>query len=234
MIRATADAVAQSAAARAAGVDTVLAGLPHGLDTLLATSFWGGHDLSGGQWQRFAVARAFYREASVLVLDEPTSAMDPRAEHQVISRFKTLATGCIALFVTHNLTNTRIADRIIVLNQGRIEDEGTFDELLHRGGLFAELYRLSQDRWAGRTDHVGPATPRALPGDHEHRMSMSMRSWALVTLSSDDDRDACPPPRGITPAARARTARRPCAAQRGRAGWRRSRRRSRQPSAPSG
>ncbi|WP_244943077.1 ATP-binding cassette domain-containing protein [Streptomyces inhibens] len=134
------------AAARAAGADTVLAGLPHGLDTLLAKSFWGGHDLSGGQWQRFAVARAFYREASVLVLDEPTSAMDPRAEHQVISRFKTLATGCIALFVTHNLTNTRIADRIIVLNQGRIEDAGTFDELLHRGGLFAELYRLSQDR----------------------------------------------------------------------------------------
>ncbi|MCX4750380.1 ABC transporter ATP-binding protein/permease [Kitasatospora sp. NBC_01287] len=134
------------AAAAAAGADSVLAGLPHGLDTLLAKSFWGGHDLSGGQWQRFAVARAFYREASVLVLDEPTSAMDPRAEHQVISRFKELAAGCVALFVTHNLANTRVADRIIVLHQGRIEDEGTFDELLRRGGRFAELHRLSQDR----------------------------------------------------------------------------------------
>ncbi|MCT9011629.1 ABC transporter ATP-binding protein [Streptomyces rhizosphaerihabitans] len=134
------------AAAREAGADRVLAELPHGLDTLLAKSFWGGHDLSGGQWQRLAVARACYREASVLVLDEPTSAMDPRAEHRVISRFKTLAEGRTAVFVTHNLTNTRIADRIVVLAGGRIAEEGTFDELLDRGGLFAELHKLSQDR----------------------------------------------------------------------------------------
>ncbi|MFC6063950.1 ATP-binding cassette domain-containing protein [Streptomyces ochraceiscleroticus] len=114
--------------------------------TLLAKSFWGGHDLSGGQWQRLAVARACYRRATVLVLDEPTSAMDPRAEHQVISRFKELARGRAAVFVTHNFINTRIADRIVVLACGRIEEEGTFDELIRRGGLFAELHRLSQDR----------------------------------------------------------------------------------------
>ncbi|MYY84391.1 MULTISPECIES: ATP-binding cassette domain-containing protein [unclassified Streptomyces] len=134
------------AAAREAGADSVLAGLPNGLDTLLAKSFWGGHDLSGGQWQRLAVARACYREAGVLVLDEPTSAMDPRAEHRVISRFKTLAEGRTAVFVTHNLTNTRVADRVVVLAGGSIAEEGTFDELLERGELFAELYKLSQDR----------------------------------------------------------------------------------------
>ncbi|MEU1677128.1 ABC transporter ATP-binding protein [Streptomyces roseifaciens] len=134
------------AAARAAGADSVLHGLPGGLDALLAKSFWGGHDLSGGQWQRFAVARAFYREAAVLVLDEPTSAMDPRAEHTVISRFKELAAGRAAVFVTHNLTNTRIADRIVVLAEGRVVEEGTFEELAVGGGLFAELYKLSQDR----------------------------------------------------------------------------------------
>ncbi|MFI0350981.1 ATP-binding cassette domain-containing protein [Actinomadura sp. 9N407] len=133
-------------AAQAAGADSVIAQAPYGLDTLVASSNWGGTDLSGGQWQRIAVARAFYRDATMLVLDEPTSAMDPRAEHNVIRRFKALATGKAAVFVTQNLENARIADRIIVLDHGRILEQGDFHTLLDHGGLFAELYKLGQDR----------------------------------------------------------------------------------------
>jgi len=133
-------------AARAAGADSVIDKAPYGLDTLVASSNWGGTDLSGGQWQRIAVARAFYRDAAMLMLDEPTSAMDPRAEHLVIRRFKQLAAGRAAVFVTHNLENARIADRILVLDRGRIVESGTFDSLLDASGLFAELYKLAQDR----------------------------------------------------------------------------------------
>ncbi|AVZ77768.1 hypothetical protein SLUN_32065 [Streptomyces lunaelactis] len=86
-------------AAKAAGADSVIAKVPHGLDTLVASSNWGGTDLSGGQWQRIAVARAFYREAAMLMLDEATSAMDPRAEHLVIRSFKELAASKAAVFV---------------------------------------------------------------------------------------------------------------------------------------
>jgi ATP-binding cassette subfamily B protein len=133
-------------AARAAGADSVIDTVPYGLDTLVAGSNWGGTDLSGGQWQRIAVARAFYRDAAMLMLDEPTSAMDPRAEHLVIRRFKQLAAGKAAVFVTHNLENARIADRVVVLDRGRIVESGTFDSLLDAGGLFAELYKLARDR----------------------------------------------------------------------------------------
>ncbi|MFF1700001.1 ATP-binding cassette domain-containing protein [Streptomyces sp. NPDC058257] len=126
--------------------DSVIAKAPYGLDTLVASSNWGGTDLSGGQWQRIAVARTFYRDAAMLMLDEPTSAMDARAEHLVISRFKGLAEGRAAVFVTHNLENARIADRIIVLDGGRVREEGTWQELMDRGGLLAELYKLAQDR----------------------------------------------------------------------------------------
>lgn len=133
-------------AARAAGADSVIDKAPYGLDTLVASSNWGGIDLSGGQWQRIAVARAFYRDVAVLMLDEPTSAMDPRAEHLVIRRFKELAAGKAAVFVTHNLDNARIADRIVVLDGGRIVETGTFESLLDAAGLFAELYKLAQDR----------------------------------------------------------------------------------------
>ncbi|MEV0375729.1 hypothetical protein AB0I10_39345 [Streptomyces sp. NPDC050636] len=92
------------------------------------------------------VARAFYRDAAVLMLDEPTSAMDSRAEHPVISRFKELAAGKTAVFVTHNLENARIADRIVVLDGGQVREEGDWQALTDLGGLFAELYKLAQDR----------------------------------------------------------------------------------------
>ncbi|WBB58659.1 ATP-binding cassette domain-containing protein [Streptomyces sp. WMMC500] len=136
------------AAAEAAGADTVIADLPNGLNTSLARSWWGGHDLSGGQWQRIAVARAFHRNAPVLVMDEPTAALDARAEHRIYTRLKALAAGRTTVFITHRLANVRLADRIIVLDHGRIAETGTFDELVSQGGtsIFFELLKLQEDR----------------------------------------------------------------------------------------
>ncbi|CAM5687671.1 ABC transporter OS=Streptomyces glaucescens OX=1907 GN=SGLAU_27810 PE=4 SV=1 [Streptomyces glaucescens] len=138
--------IAVHAAAEAAGADTLIANLPHGLDTSLARSWWGGHDLSGGQWQRIAVARAFHRDAPVLVMDEPTAALDARAEHRIYTRLKDLAAGRATVFITHRLANTRLADRIIVLDEGRIFETGTYEELIDQAGGFFEMLKLQEDR----------------------------------------------------------------------------------------
>ncbi|WP_234439961.1 ABC transporter ATP-binding protein [Streptomyces bicolor] len=129
-------------AARASGADRVLNSLPAGLDTSLARSWWGGHDLSGGQWQRIALARSFHADAAVHILDEPTAALDARAERQVFDKFRELANGRTALVITHRLANARIADRIIVMADGRITESGTYKELLAQDGLFAQLHHL--------------------------------------------------------------------------------------------
>ncbi|ARZ72622.1 endonuclease VII [Streptomyces albireticuli] len=137
------------AAAEQAGADTVLQALPDGLDTSLARSWWGGHDMSSGQWQRIAIARAFHRNAPVIVLDEPTSALDARAEHRIFSRLRELAAGRTALFITHRLANARTADRIVVLRDGAIAETGTYPELVARdSGLFSELHRLQEGQGA--------------------------------------------------------------------------------------
>ncbi|MET9290614.1 ATP-binding cassette domain-containing protein [Streptomyces sp. NPDC003077] len=134
------------AAAEAAGADSVVAALPHGLDTSLARSWWGGHDLSGGQWQRVAVARAFHRDAPVLVMDEPTGALDARAEHRIYTRLKALAAGRATVFITHRLANTRLADRIVVLDRGRVSEMGTYEELMDQAGSFSEMVKLQENR----------------------------------------------------------------------------------------
>ncbi|MFI6986691.1 ABC transporter ATP-binding protein [Embleya sp. NPDC050154] len=131
-------------AAKASGADAVIAALPHGLDTSLARSWWGGHDLSGGQWQRLAIARAFHRDTALLIMDEPTSALDARAEHTVFRSLLKLADDRTTVFITHRLANARVADRVLVMRDGRIVQDDTYDELVRQEGLFAELHRLQQ------------------------------------------------------------------------------------------
>ncbi|MFB8027824.1 MULTISPECIES: ABC transporter ATP-binding protein [unclassified Streptomyces] len=130
----------------AVGMREAVEALPQGLDTLLARELWGGAELSGGQWQRLACARALYRRTPLLILDEPTSQMDPRGEHQIFLEIKRIAAECMTIVVTHQLENTRLADRVVVLREGRVIEQGTYEELAHAGGLFAELLALAKDR----------------------------------------------------------------------------------------
>ncbi|MBT2382982.1 ABC transporter ATP-binding protein [Streptomyces sp. ISL-11] len=142
------DAVMRAAAH--AGADQVVDGLRSGLDTLLAREWFGGVDLSGGQWQRIAIARAFYRRAGLLVMDEPTSALDARAEHRIFTGLREVARDRAVVLVTHRLANVAVADRIVVLDHGRVIQEGTFGELTAAEGLFRELWLLQNDRSGAR------------------------------------------------------------------------------------
>jgi ATP-binding cassette subfamily B protein len=139
-------------AAEASGADDVLSTLRSGLNTLLAREFWGGVALSSGQWQRIAVARAAHRKGGLLVLDEPTSDLDPRAEHRIFTGLRDLAGDAAVVLVTHNLANTSIADRVVVMDKGRVVQNGTFHELINKPGLMQDLWRLQQDRDAFRPE----------------------------------------------------------------------------------
>lgn len=129
-------------AARASGADEVVRTLPNGFGTLLDRRFKDGHDLSGGQWQRIAVARGFYRDAPLLICDEPTAALDARAEHALFERIRDHADGRTVLLITHRLASVRHADHVYVLERGRVVEEGPPAELLAAGGVFGELYGL--------------------------------------------------------------------------------------------
>ncbi|MET9395792.1 ATP-binding cassette domain-containing protein [Streptomyces sp. NPDC006624] len=130
----------------AVGMREAIEKLPQGLDTLLAKELWGGAELSGGQWQRLVCGRALYRRTPLLILDEPTSQMDARGEHGIFLEIKRIAAERITVVVTHQLENTRLADRIVVMDQGRVVEHGTYEELAAGGGLFAELVALAKDR----------------------------------------------------------------------------------------
>ena len=131
------DRARATAAARAAGIDERIRALPGGYDAPLGRWFEGGQEMSGGEWQRLAMARAFYRAAPIVVLDEPTSMMDSWAEADWFDRFQTLAEGRVAVVITHRLTIARRADMIHVLHGGRVVESGTHDELLDLGGRYA-------------------------------------------------------------------------------------------------
>jgi ATP-binding cassette subfamily B protein len=124
---------------------TLLPRLPRGYRQMLGRRFEGGVDLSGGEWQKVALARAYLREAQVLVLDEPTAALDARAEYEVFVRFSELLAGRMALLISHRFSTVRMADRIAVLRGGAVEAEGTHDELVARGGLYAELFEMQAE-----------------------------------------------------------------------------------------
>ena len=109
---------------------------------MLGKRFDEGVDLSGGEWQKVALARAYMRDAQVLILDEPTAALDARAEYDVFVRFNALMAGRMAVVISHRFSTVRMADRIIVLTSGEIVEQGTHDELLAESGLYAELFRM--------------------------------------------------------------------------------------------
>jgi ATP-binding cassette, subfamily B, bacterial len=131
-----------AAAAAASGADTVIEKLAHGYDTLLDRRFKDGTELSGGQWQRIAAARGFYRSAPLLIMDEPTAALDARAESALFSSVREHAKGRSVLLITHRMASVRHADRIYVLRDGRVIEQGMHAQLMELGGQYAELYTL--------------------------------------------------------------------------------------------
>jgi ATP-binding cassette subfamily B protein len=137
-----ADDPAIEAAAADAGVDVVLRGLPHGYDTMLGKWFDEGEELSVGEWQKVALARAFVRDAQILVFDEPTSALDPETEWRVFRHIKALARGRAVVLISHRFSTVRSADRIHILDGGRIIESGAHDDLMALGGRYARMYEV--------------------------------------------------------------------------------------------
>ncbi|WP_329426405.1 ABC transporter ATP-binding protein/permease [Streptosporangium sp. NBC_01495] len=136
------DRAAVMRAARAAGAHDLLAALSQGYESLLGPEFVGGIDLSGGQWQRVALARAFFREAPFIILDEPTAALDARAEHLLFEQLRTLLAGRTVLLISHRFATVRMADYIYVLDGGQVAEHGTHDQLMSAEGRYAELFTL--------------------------------------------------------------------------------------------
>ncbi|GIJ08129.1 multidrug ABC transporter permease [Micromonospora andamanensis] len=148
------------AAATRAVADEMIRELPHGYETLLDRTFAKGQDLSGGQWQRITAARGFLRDAELLVMDEPSSALDPRAEDALFQAIRDRRGRATTILITHRLANVRHADRIFVLHHGRLVEEGTHDDLVAAGGRYASLFTLQA---AGYADTAGPPVPRQHP-----------------------------------------------------------------------
>lgn len=120
--------------------------LEAGINTVLTREF-GKVDLSGGQWQRLAVARAYYKDSGMVILDEPTSAIDPKSEKEMYDMFRELSENKTTIIVTHRLAMTRFADRIVVLHEGKIEETGTHDELMKRNGRYAYMYQIQKESY---------------------------------------------------------------------------------------
>lgn len=142
------DDAALTSAINDGGAREIVARLPEGLETPLGRAF-GGDDLSGGQWQRVALARAFMRKSRILVLDEPTAAMDAEGEHEIFQRFRDLKRDRTAILITHRFSTVRMADRIVVIDGGRIVEEGSHDVLMALGGLYAHMFSLQAQGLVG-------------------------------------------------------------------------------------
>src|SRR5438034_93081 len=136
-------------AGRQAGADELITGLPQGYDTALGKWFDSGVNLSGGEWQKVALARGFMRDAKILLLDEPTSALDAQAEYDLFERLRSLTRGRTAVYISHRFSTVRRADRIIFLEHGGLVEEGTHEELMRLGGRYARLFRMQAAAYTG-------------------------------------------------------------------------------------
>jgi ATP-binding cassette subfamily B protein len=134
-----------AAAAEKSDASVLAANLPLGYRQMLGRRFEGGLELSGGEWQKIALARAYIRKAQIIILDEPTAALDARAEYETFRRFADLVAGQMAFLISHRFSTVRMADRILVLRQGAMVEQGSHDQLLSRNGLYAELFRLQAE-----------------------------------------------------------------------------------------
>ncbi|WP_037956529.1 ATP-binding cassette domain-containing protein [Streptomyces sulphureus] len=147
------------------GAASFIEGLPRGWDTLLVRGFRGGHQISGGMWQKIGIARARYREAQLLIVDEPTAALDARAELRVFEQIRRLADrGQTVVLITHRLASVRMADLVYVLDEGQVAESGTPDELLAEGGIYRRLYDLQAAQFAS-TAEQSVAEAEAVTGD---------------------------------------------------------------------
>jgi len=144
-------------ASKQAGSDELIAKLPAGYDTALGKWFDAGVNLSGGEWQKVALARAFMREdARILLLDEPTSALDAQAEFDLFERLQSLTHGRTAVYISHRFSTVRRADRIIFLEHGRLVEEGTHEELMRLNGRYAKLFRMQAAAYTGEYSEILP------------------------------------------------------------------------------
>ena len=143
-------------AARDSGVDTMIEDLPEQYETVLGRMFARGQQLSGGQWQRMALARAFMRRAPVVILDEPTASLDAQAEAEIFGRMQQVAAGATTLLIAHRFSTVRKADRILVIERGRVIEDGSHEELLRQQGTYARLFHLQA---SGYLENSGPSLP---------------------------------------------------------------------------
>jgi ABC-type multidrug transport system ATPase subunit len=210
-------------AARHAGAHEFLAALPAGYDTILGPEFSGGNDLSVGQWQRVALARAFFRDAPFIILDEPTAALDARAEHDLFQAIRTLCRGRSVLLISHRFSSVRTADRIYALHHGQIVQHGSHHQLIAAGGLHADLFTLqaaaAQVPWLSRRgDAVAGAPGPGPPADTRSRRACGSPSPRRTRSGRSADRTSSrtaqpvhvhssrPPSSALTPPSRSSSA----------------------------
>jgi ATP-binding cassette subfamily B protein len=147
-------------AARRAGAHEYLHRLPGGYETSLSPQFFGGSDLSGGEWQRLALARAFFRDSQLVILDEPTASLDARSEADLFATVKDLFADRSVVLISHRFSSVRLADYIYVLHGGGVVEQGTHEDLIAHGGRYAELFTLQAESYGLVPGAPGAARPR--------------------------------------------------------------------------